>query len=146
MGNARKHGASGATESPSALALRNLLDSLLASGDDRGSDVVVDVELDGSHYTITRHPARDRTLTELSPREREIARMIACGYTNKTIAAVLDISAWTVGTHLRRIYGKLEVHSRGAMVAQLAQAGLLPEVEEEDWEQLWARTGESKNH
>jgi DNA-binding CsgD family transcriptional regulator len=144
MGNARKQGSSRATDSPSALALRELLDGLLASGDDRRSDLVVEVELDGSHYTITRHPARDRTLAELSPREREIARMIACGYTNKTIAAVLDISAWTVGTHLRRIYGKLEVHSRGAMVAQLAQAGLLPEVEEEDWGQIWARSGGSQ--
>ena len=33
----------------------------------------------------------------LSPREEEIARMVAAGYPNKTIAAVLDISSWTVG-------------------------------------------------
>ena len=49
--------------------------------------------------------------------------MIAKGYTNKTIAAVLDISSWTVDTHVRRIFGKLGVRSRGAMVARLAAAG-----------------------
>jgi DNA-binding CsgD family transcriptional regulator len=51
--------------------------------------------------------------------------MIAKGYPNKTIAAVLEISAWTVGTHLRRIFSKLHVSSRAAMVANLMQTGLL---------------------
>ena len=56
----------------------------------------------------------------LSPREREIARMVALGYTNKTIARVLDISVWTVSTHLRRIFAKLGVSNRAAMVAAVA--------------------------
>jgi DNA-binding CsgD family transcriptional regulator len=55
----------------------------------------------------------------LSPREREIARMVATGLTNKTIAHILDISPWTVSTHLRRIFIKLSVTSRAAMVARL---------------------------
>lgn len=57
----------------------------------------------------------------LSPREQEIARMVAKGYPNKTIAHVLDISTWTVGTHLRRIFAKLSVGSRAAMVARLLE-------------------------
>jgi len=61
----------------------------------------------------------------LSPREREIARMVACGYPNKTIAGVLEISSWTVSTHLRRIFAKLAVTSRAAMAAQLTAAGLM---------------------
>ncbi|MGA8809325.1 MAG: helix-turn-helix transcriptional regulator [Thermoanaerobaculia bacterium] len=61
----------------------------------------------------------------LSPRELEIARMVAVGHPNKTIAAVLDISAWTVGTHLRRIFSKLRVTSRAAMVARLMERRML---------------------
>lgn len=61
----------------------------------------------------------------LSPREEEIARMVAAGYPNKTIAAVLDISSWTVGTHLRRVFAKLGVGSRAAMVARLLEEGSL---------------------
>ena len=45
--------------------------------------------------------------------------MVAKGYANKSIASVLDISSWTVSSHLRRIFSKLGVTSRAAMVAQL---------------------------
>jgi DNA-binding CsgD family transcriptional regulator len=47
--------------------------------------------------------------------------MIARGLPNKTIAAVLEISTWTVGTYLRRIFAKLHVTSRAAMVAKLSK-------------------------
>lgn len=59
----------------------------------------------------------------LSPREQEIARLVAIGYPNKTIAGILDISPWTVATHVRRIFNKLGVHGRAAMIAELAGAG-----------------------
>jgi len=61
----------------------------------------------------------------LSPRELEIARMVAKGYPNKTIAAVLDISAWTVCTYLRRMFAKLSVSSRAALVARLLEDGTM---------------------
>jgi DNA-binding CsgD family transcriptional regulator len=35
---------------------------------------------------------------------------------------VLEISVWTVGTHLRRIFAKLGVGTRASMVAQLLEA------------------------
>ena len=63
----------------------------------------------------------------LSPREQEIARMVAEGYPNKTIAAVLDISSWTVCTHMRRIFAKLNVRSRAAMVARLLEDQIIGE-------------------
>lgn len=53
----------------------------------------------------------------LSPRECEIARLVASDLTNKEIARVLDISEWTVSTHLRRIFSKLRVHTKAGMVA-----------------------------
>jgi DNA-binding CsgD family transcriptional regulator len=62
-------------------------------------------------------------LGELSPRERQIVRLVAEGHVNKTIGAVLDISPWTVATHLRRIFAKLGVASRASMIAALYHTG-----------------------
>ncbi len=45
--------------------------------------------------------------------------MVARGYPNKTIAAVLEISSWTVNTYLRRMFAKLNVGTRAAMVAKV---------------------------
>ncbi|MGC4109530.1 MAG: helix-turn-helix transcriptional regulator [Nocardioides sp.] len=62
---------------------------------------------------------RESTAVSLSPREQQIALMVASGRTNQAIAGSLEISAWTVSTHLRRIYAKLAVSSRAEMVAHL---------------------------
>jgi DNA-binding CsgD family transcriptional regulator len=55
----------------------------------------------------------------ISPRELQIAQLVARGATNQAIANALDISTWTVSTHLRRIFAKLGVGTRAEMVAQL---------------------------
>lgn len=84
--------------------------------------VLLDVNVGDVRCVVVRHEddtANVQSVT-LSPREREIARMVALGYTNKTIARVLDISVWTVSTHLRRIFAKLGVSNRAAMVAAVA--------------------------
>jgi hypothetical protein len=47
--------------------------------------------------------------------------MVADGHSNKIIADVLNISSWTVCTHVRRIFAKLGVGSRAAMVARLIE-------------------------
>ena len=70
-------------------------------------------------------PKSNRSRIQLSPREQEIVRMVAKGHPNKIIADVLNISSWTVCTHLRRIFAKLGVGSRAAMVAQLLELGVL---------------------
>ena len=62
----------------------------------------------------------------LSPREMQIAGMVADGATNRAVASMLDISLWTVSTHLRRIFAKLGVSSRAEMVGQLFGAPHLP--------------------
>jgi DNA-binding CsgD family transcriptional regulator len=81
-------------------------------------EILVDAELDGWRYILIRTARPSTALVQLSPREQEIVRMVAEGHPNKVIAAVLNISAWTVGTHLRRIFAKLGVGSRAAMVAR----------------------------
>ena len=52
----------------------------------------------------------------LTDRELQIADLVAQGLANKQIAKQLHISEWTVATHLRRIFAKLAVDSRAAMV------------------------------
>lgn len=93
-----------------------------------GADVVFDAVVNGTRYQLLRAQMGGMPLT-LSSRELEIARMIANGHTNRTVAAVLDISPWTVSTHLRRVFAKLNVGSRAAMVALLVADGLLAPTE-----------------
>ena len=94
-----------------------------------GHEVLLDITLQGHRCLILKlPPTQAEALVGLSPREREVARMIAKGYPNKTIAAVLEISSWTVGTYLRRMFAKLGVHSRAALIASLHQQGLLNET------------------
>jgi DNA-binding CsgD family transcriptional regulator len=85
--------------------------------------VIFAAEVDGVRYLLTRTPTAMNLVT-LSPREKEIARMVAKGLPDKAIAAVLDISRYTVSTHLRRMYAKAGVASRAAMVAKIMAGGL----------------------
>jgi DNA-binding CsgD family transcriptional regulator len=89
-------------------------------------ETVLSVELNGVQYSLAQRQARSSPEpVKLSAREREIARLISSGHTNKTVAAVLEISLWTVDTHIRRIFAKLGVRSRSAMVARLAELGII---------------------
>ena len=88
-------------------------------------EVLVDTEVDGARYLLLRMRRPGLNRIQLSPREQEIVRMVAKGHPNKVIADVLNISSWTVCTHLRRIFAKLGVGSRAAMVAQLLELGIL---------------------
>jgi DNA-binding CsgD family transcriptional regulator len=81
--------------------------------------VLLDVVVEGVRCLLVREPAPP-SMAALSPREREIARMVSLGHTNKTIADVLEISLWTVSTHLRRVFAKLGVSTRAAMIGVLS--------------------------
>jgi DNA-binding CsgD family transcriptional regulator len=86
--------------------------------------VVVDTDLDGVRYLLIRMPAVEPMRAMLSPREFEIVRMVARGHQNKIIAGTLNISAWTVCAHLRRVFAKFGVNSRAAMVARLLETDI----------------------
>jgi len=58
----------------------------------------------------------------LSPRERDICGQVIAGYSTAEIAAHLFISAHTVQDHLKSIFAKAGVRSRGELAARLRPA------------------------
>jgi DNA-binding CsgD family transcriptional regulator len=93
----------------------------LTEGLPRNTRPLLDLTDLGLRCVVMRaEPASGAAAGLLSPREREIAHMVGLGHTNKAIAVALQISLYTVATHLRRIFVKLGVPSRAAMVAALS--------------------------
>jgi DNA-binding NarL/FixJ family response regulator len=61
----------------------------------------------------------------LTERETELLRLTAKGLSFDTISELMGISPHTVVAHVRKIYRKLAVHSRGEAVYEATQLGLL---------------------
>ena len=55
----------------------------------------------------------------LTAREQDIALLLSQGASNQDIAAELGISVRTTENHLRSIYSKVGVNSRGQMISRL---------------------------
>ena len=70
-----------------------------------------------------RHGEAHQGASTLSAREREVAQLVVERKTNREVAAELFLSEKTVETHLRHIFGKLGVSSRGAVARALAGTG-----------------------
>jgi DNA-binding CsgD family transcriptional regulator len=105
--------------------LRDIIDVLAARNSVTPGErpLVLDMDVDGLRCLVLVEAHVD-VHRALSPREHEIARMVGQGYPNKTIAAILGISSWTVSTHLRRMFAKLGVRSRAEMVARVLEEEL----------------------
>lgn len=88
-------------------------------------EVIFESEVDGTHYYLVRCRPKSEHRIRLSPQERRIARLVAQGLPNKCIGNQMGITHWTVATYLRRIFGKLGVTSRTAMIARLLEENLL---------------------
>lgn len=98
---------------------------LLQSTEKIVNEVMIESDIDGTHYYLVRCTSKPDCSFNLSPRELAIARLVAQGQPNKCVGKHLSISPWTVATHLRRIFNKLNVNSRAAMVSTLMEARLL---------------------
>lgn len=59
----------------------------------------------------------------LSPREQEIARLVAQGLTTKQIAEQAFVSENTVKMHLKRIFAKTDIHNRAELVQRIWRDG-----------------------
>jgi DNA-binding NarL/FixJ family response regulator len=65
----------------------------------------------------------------LSPREQQVLRLIALGYTNQQVADRLHLSVKTIETYKARLMAKLELAGRAALVRYALERGLLEEQE-----------------
>jgi DNA-binding CsgD family transcriptional regulator len=64
----------------------------------------------------------------LTAREREVTGLVAGGLPTTAIAARLYMSSWTVQDHLKAIFAKVGVATRGELVARLFFQSRVPEL------------------
>jgi two-component system, NarL family, nitrate/nitrite response regulator NarL len=98
-----------------------ICDAVVAALD---GEIVVSPSLPGVLVEYLRRRSGTRQ-PKLGEREREVMRLTADGRSAPEIAEMLGIGATTVKTHLQRVYRKLEVTDRAAMVAKALRLGLL---------------------
>lgn len=70
--------------------------------------------------------APDAERPVLSRREQEVLGLIARGYSYQEIAGLQGVTVHTVQTHIKSLYSKLAVHSKGEAVFEATRMGLLP--------------------
>jgi two-component system secretion response regulator SsrB len=71
-------------------------------------------------------PLQEEIDTELlTPRQRDILRLVSIGHTNREIAQVLDISVRTVEVHRFNLMRRLNVRNVAQLLRRSLQLGLL---------------------
>lgn len=102
-----------------------IADSLkvMAAGGSPVTPLIARSVLRALHSRNTAAPAPASDI--LSRRELDIMGLLAKGLTLTAIAEILSISEHTVTTHVKKIYKKLNVHSRGEAVYEARQLHLI---------------------
>jgi DNA-binding CsgD family transcriptional regulator len=86
---------------------------------------VLDAFSSKEHPMGVVRPALEPELDQLTPREIEVLRLIARGYTYKEIAVQLDISIKTVESHVSAVLRKLQLSNRHQLSNWAAERRLL---------------------
>lgn len=77
------------------------------------------------HLLRSLQPAGAPTPNPLSPRQTEILKLVAKGFTFGEVADILKVSIHTVTSHVRSIYARLEVSSKSEAVFEALSMGLI---------------------
>ena len=107
--------------------LLSQLRAVLAGGSPLSAAVartVLDVVRQVNEWTSARTPAATEAVA-LTERERQVLGCLVRGMSYKAVAKTLDISIDTVRSHIRGVYGKLQVHSVAAAVGRALRDGLV---------------------
>ncbi|WP_187971374.1 response regulator [Aquibium microcysteis] len=75
-------------------------------------------------------PTAADLMDALTPREREVARLVAAGLSNKRVAIRLDLHEKTVKHHMTRVLAKLNVTNRTEVAVLVHRAGLDPAADD----------------
>lgn len=79
--------------------------------------------------TIPENRGELQILEELSPREKQVLSLVACGYSNEKIAQLMFISPHTVKNHIRSILPKMKASDRTQAAVKAVKLGILDQVE-----------------
>jgi two-component system response regulator NreC len=103
---------------------RNLLDAVRRVVHD---EIYLDPTFgpEGMDRILSRPPPAD-VLAQLTPRERQVLKLVATGFTHREIAEQLGIGKKSVDTYRARVYSKLNIGSRAELVRIAIDSGLLP--------------------
>ena len=82
-------------------------------------------KLVGNYLVQLNKGINDRNYINLTPREKEILKLIAEGYSNQDIASMLFLSPATIQTHRSNIMSKLQVHSRSELTKYAISRGII---------------------
>jgi DNA-binding NarL/FixJ family response regulator len=89
-----------------------------------GGSFYADPRLSGA-VLRQRAQRRDRDISELSPREIEVVRLIAQGLSNKEISQRLLLSDKTVKNHISSIFSKLHMTARTQVAIHAIRTGFV---------------------
>jgi predicted ATPase/DNA-binding SARP family transcriptional activator/DNA-binding CsgD family transcriptional regulator len=89
---------------------------------DRASEYALSTEEpDPPLIPVSEEPSANQPPVSLTPREQEVAILVAKALTNRQIASELMLSEHTVATHVRHILKKLGLHSRTQIAAYFTE-------------------------
>jgi DNA-binding NarL/FixJ family response regulator len=74
---------------------------------------------------LAKRRSAEAQLERLTPREKEVLRLMAEGFPSRSIASKLGISYTTVRTHIRGLGSKLAVHSKLEAIVKARELGLI---------------------
>ena len=74
---------------------------------------------------LTKRRSIEAQLERLTPREKEVLRLMAEGLPSRSIAEEMGISYTTVRTHIRSLGNKLAVHSKLEAIVKARELGLI---------------------
>jgi DNA-binding NarL/FixJ family response regulator len=86
------------------------------------------VELARSSLAAIRDESSDPVLATLTPREREVAVLLARGRSNREVADELVVAQRTAEMHVSSLLAKLRLSSRSQVAVWAVQNGLLTEA------------------